>query len=288
MMAVGKGFRHVEQFLAQYHQSALDVSRVHPDLEFSLHQLRAEPGISACLGSLGRSPACLIEGYSSPRNGGAVLRFLHDHGVNSPTVEAFDLLDVQTEHSNAGWSEPSITVHVADACNLVDQFPTASQDMALQDFLLNCAPPGDHPQILNEAARVLRPGGFLIVSFTDWSCLADRPTRTVIALEQEFSLSWSDHAYNLHDLAGDCVAELLPHLAQSAVVHPSGEWLTWICAGTGHFEYYCSRERTLALLAAAGFSLVVHRTSLGIDGNGLECVRHHCVCERNAAVALGA
>lgn len=206
--------------------------------------------------------------------------------MNSPTVEAFDLLDVQCEHPSAGWPRPSITVHIADACNLAEQFPTASQDVAFQDFLLNCAPPGDHAAILREAARVLRPGGFLIVSFTDWDCLAERPTRTVTELEQEFLVCWSDHAYHLHTLAGERAAELLPRLAQSVVAHPSGEWLTWICPDTGHFEFYCSQERILGLLEAAGFELIVHRTSLGTDGNELNCVRHHCVCQRgNAASA---
>jgi ubiquinone/menaquinone biosynthesis C-methylase UbiE len=172
---------------------------------------------------------------------------------------------------------------VADACNLAEQFGTASQDMAFQDFLLNCAPPADHALILGEAARVLRPGGFLIVSFTDWDCLAERTTRTVADLRREFSLEWADHAYHLHALAGERTAELLPQLAQSAVAHPSGEWLTWICADTGHFEFYCSQARILSLLEAAGFELVVQRTSVGTDGNGLDCVRHHCVCQRNGS-----
>jgi SAM-dependent methyltransferase len=284
MMTNGKGFRNVGQFLAQYQQSALVAANVHPDLEFSLHQLRGVPSVTQCLDSLGGSPTCLIEGYSSPRNGGAVLRFLHDHGVNTPVVEAFDLLDVQTVHPDAGWPQPAIAVHIADACNLADQFPTASQDMALQDYLLNCAPPVDHGQIMAEAARVLRPGGFLILSFTDWDCLAGRPTRTTANLEREFPLRWSDHAYNLHDLAGDEAPALLQQLTQSVVAHDSGEWLTWICADTGHFEFYFPRERVLELLEDAGFELVVLRTSQGTDSNGLDCVRHHCVCQRGGSI----
>lgn len=279
-MASRKGFQHVGQFLARYQQSALVASNFHPDLEFSLYQLRQEPSLTQYLGELGGSPTCLIEGYASHRNGGAVLRFLHECGAKNPSVEAFDLHDVQTAHSSVGWPEPSISVHVADACNLTEQFGTATRDIVLQDFLLNCAPPVDHLTILREAARVLRPGGLLIVSFTDWDCLVDHPSRTVSELEREFDLRWSDHAYCLGDLAGNRAPELLPLLAQSTVCHPSGEWLTWVCADTGHFEFYGPMQRTLHLFAAAEFELMVHRISAGVDANGLECTRHHCVCQR--------
>jgi hypothetical protein len=82
-----------------------------------------------------------------------------------------------------------------------DRLPFRSNtfDALLASELLECLPPRRHPLFLRDAARVLKPGGRLLLAHTDWDTQVwngtDKPlTRKMVHAFCDAKQPWMDHA----------------------------------------------------------------------------------------------
>jgi SAM-dependent methyltransferase len=211
----------------------------------------------------------------------------------------------------------------ADARSLADVLADAGFDLLVQDFILNCAPPSDAAALFCEAARVLRPGGLALLSFTDNTGLRDRPILTAEEIAARWGLAWDPACGALSELParlGDPVgitasnhrlsseAKVIPTeavipmgtleprrpafaregLIGRVVAGAAAGHCTYITAPDGRFEFFVAAEETFAALEAAGLQPVLAVQGTTRDYNGLACTRHRCLVRRGGPVGPGA
>lgn len=250
-----------------------------PTLADSLAHFRRLPGMPAMLEGLGPGCRCLLQGCTAPTNAAALQRFLDRPQGRQVTVTAVDLLDLPTIYERLGWPIPPMRFVRTDARALGAHFAPGSFDLVVQDFLLNCAPPAEAPALLAAARQMLGPGGLLLLSITDSTGLHPLPAIPAATFAARHGVPWRPEARDLAALLPDpeLRAALLAGLAERVVLGADGEEATLITAPHGRFEFFVPIARTLALLAAAGFELLLRDREQGSDDHGLECSRWRCL-----------
>ena len=271
-----------DQFLTRYDPARRPAGDRPPDLADSLAALALAPGLDATLGLLPSRVRCLIEGYAGPENASALRAFLACRGAVVDTLTAADINDVPAAYARLGLPAPDLRFIQADACDLSAHLAPASIDLLVQDFLLNCLPPVNAPRLLAEAARLLRPGGLAIISFTDDTGARQRPHFTPGELSSRWGLEWSPSATHLRDLNAPAnrLPDLHAALAGGVLAAPPDPNLTFVTAPHGRFEFFAPAAHTRALLAAAGLDIRLTATETGRDDQGLVCMRHRCLAVR--------
>jgi hypothetical protein len=172
----------------------------------------------------------------------------------------------------------------ADASDLHGQFQEGEVQLVIQDFLLNCAPHPKRQAILDEASRILCPGGLALLSYTDSSGLADRTKWNKIALAEKLDLRWDSMACDLTGLAGGAGLEpsTVESLLGTVVETPEWEGCSFIAPPIGRFEFFVEEAVMRRAFAKAGFELVAEDRSEGLDYAGIRCRRHRCLLRRAA------
>jgi hypothetical protein len=144
---------------------------------------------------------------------------------------------------------------------------------------------------LAEAARVLRPGGLALLSFTDNTGLRDRPVLTAEEIGVRWRLAWDPACGTLSQLPARPVpcqpAVAREELIGRVVAGAGAGHCTYITAPDGRFEFFVPAEETFAALEAVGLQPILAAQGTARDYNGLACTRHRCLARRCAAVDLG-
>ena len=257
-----------------------------PTLQSSLDVFARIDGVQDRLPALGPAPRCLIQGYTAPGNAAALRRFLGRVGIARCAITAVDKLDLPAIYRRLGIAMPDMTFQQADARCLGHVLGDGAFDLLVQDFLLNCAAPADAAALLSEAARLLRPGGLALLSFTDNTGLRDRPALTAEEIAARWRLVWDPACGTLSELPARPVpfqpAVAREGLIGRVVVGAAAGHCTCITAPDGRFEFFVPAEETFAALEAAGLELILAAQGTARDYNGLLCTRHRCLVRRRA------
>jgi SAM-dependent methyltransferase len=261
-----------------------------PTLQSSLDIFARIEGLPDRLQSLRPAPRCLIQGYTAPGNAAALRRFLGRAGIGGCAITAVDKLDLRGIYQSLGIAMPEMDFLQADARCLADVLGDAVFDLLVQDFILNCAPPCDARAILAEAARLLRPGGLALLSFTDNTGLQDRPVLTAEEIGVRWRLAWDPACGTLSELP----PRPMPHqpavaregLIGRVVAGAAAGHCTYITAPDGRFEFLVPAEETFATLGAVGLQPILAAHGTTRDYNGLACTRHRCLIRRCASVGV--
>lgn len=264
----------VDHFVTRYRPGAGGATAV-PTLGDSLGVMARLPGVRDRVDGLGPGCRCLIQGCTAPGNADALRRFLGHPERPRIEVVAVDLLDLPSVYRRLGWTVPEAGFVRADARKLQHFFPRGHFDVVAQDFLLNCAPPAEAPDLLAAARHVLRPGGLLLISVTDSAGLGDHPAITPDGFARLAGTPWDCAARDLAGLLPDAErrARVLPRLAGRVVRACNDGAVTLVIAPHGRFEFFLPIARILRLLDNAGFDVVARATEWGRDDNGVDCRR---------------
>ena len=177
-------------------------------------------------------------------------------GKPAPRIETVDLYDLPHLYSVLDIEMPDMAYHIADASHLEDIYPDHTVDVVVEDFLLNCIPASRHEALLREVARILKPGGLGIISFTSHETLKIGEAWSTEQLRAEYHLDWNPQAYDLSDIerynqAGGSLDNLKGKLIYNK---PTSEFIYVALAG-GRFEFFRSKEEMLALFEQCGLHL---------------------------------
>jgi acyl-CoA synthetase (AMP-forming)/AMP-acid ligase II/thioesterase domain-containing protein/SAM-dependent methyltransferase/acyl carrier protein len=273
------GDSDVDHFVGRYVSKADGDPQGTPNLGDSLRVFAALPDLTQVTVRLGPACRCLIQGYTAPGNADSLVHFLQDLGVHHVDVMAVDLLDLPAIYERFALKMPQMGFIQADAGDLRAVFPDHQFDVVVQDFLLNCAPPQQAERLLGEAMRVLKPDGLAFLSFTDSSCLAERPSLSPREFEMRWGVSWNPACRGLSDLVPDerRRQDLLRLLAGSVIADPATGQHVLITPPYGRFEFFTPLEQTLRQLSTAGFDAQLIHRQTGRDDNGLDCARYRCL-----------
>jgi SAM-dependent methyltransferase len=278
------GYDELPAFLRAYGPASAAARRP-PSLDAGLAALADLPQAS----SLSRLPPharCLIEGSATAENPAYLKAFLATCQVTEPAVTVIDLVDVQGAFRAEGREMACDAFAIADAAKLEAIFADASFDLVVQDHLLNCAPHGLHADIMRELGRVLRPGGFFIVSYTDSAHCDLARALTPADLRERADAIWSEDAYCLRDLGRDAahVERLRERLCGATVrlgsVAGADDRCVFVTPPFGNFEFFAPHARTEAVIASCGLTPVASTRSIGRDAYGFACHRWHCLYRR--------
>ncbi len=265
------------RFVARYVRGSPWFDDLAPTLQSSLDIFARIEGLRDRLQSLGPAPRCLIQGYTAPGNAAALRRFLGRAGISGCAITVVDKLDLRGIYNRLGIAMPEMVFLQADARSLADVLGDAVFDLLVQDFILNCAPPPDAAALLSEAARVLRPGGLALISFTDNTGLRDRPVLTAEEIGTRWRLAWDPACGTMSGLQ----ARPVPHqpavaragLIGRVVAGAGAGHCTYITAPDGRFEFFVPAEETFAALEAVGLQPILAAQGTVRDYNGLPCTR---------------
>lgn len=246
-----------------------------PDLAASLVGLCALPCHSV-FKNVPPDARCLIQGCSSSANPTALARFLAKMGVRSPQISVIDLIDIGRIFQRYGIWSNDIDFTVADATDLKSLYEDNSFDVAIQDHLLNCAPPSSHDDILSETVRILRPPGIGIVNFTTRSRIYQGEIAvTSYQFERRYGIPFNEQGYSLQDLHAneDVVADMQRYLSGKFFVHKTGRHFTYTMSN-GNFEFFATYRVFRRMLASHGLDVVFQSRTSARDSNGLRCIRY--------------
>lgn len=269
----------LEQWLARYGRERRPREDRPPVLQDALRHLARLPRTRSALCGLPPSCRCLIEGHAAPDNAETLRDFLRGMGVDEAEIVAVELLDLPAVYRQLGWAWPRMQFRIADACQLQEVAGDRAFDVVVQESLLNCVPPVRSARLLAEAARVLAPRGRALVSFTDSSCLAPRPTMSPEEAARRLGTPWDPTARHLSELVPDAASrrDLMEELAGSVILDRSRGHHTLVTAPFGRFEFFVPLSDTKRQLAEAGFEILVMADETGPDDHGLSCVRHRAI-----------
>jgi SAM-dependent methyltransferase len=178
---------------------------------------------------------------------------------------------------------PDMIYHIADASHLESIYQDHSVDIAIQDFLLNCIPAARHEAVLREVARILKPGGLGLISFTSNETLSVASACSTQQLRAKHRLDWDGQAYDLSDIEKiNPQGEPLDFLKGKLLYHPPFAEFIFVAMVGGRFEFFRSREDMLALFEHCGLMLVSSDVTQGSDDHGLACTRYRCLLARKS------
>src|SRR6202142_3927654 len=279
---LGRGYDQFPDFFLQY-CSCSGASNVNPDLAISLNAFAASKAASLIC-NVGARPRCLIQGITCPDNGTALRRYLLQIGITDPAIHAIDIIDVAAVASAAGYELTDLEFSVRDASRLFD-WTHGSVQILVQDHLLNCAPHAYHEAILREAARVLSPGGVLILNF---SLLNDSGKQ----IENDHVLSWSDaerllgtrlsnEVYCLKDVVGNGhrLAEVKSLMLGKVVVDHQLDRQIQVTPPHGNFEFYFSMRELEHLLERVGMRFCLRYRTEVDKAEGPRYVRYRALVQ---------
>jgi SAM-dependent methyltransferase len=273
---LGKGYSAIMQMVLSYAVEG-KVSGT-PTLAHSLNRFRQLPGIAQHVAALAKPPLCLIEGYSTPDNADALCAFAVECGSSFPHIETVDLYDLPHLYNVLGLKMPPMRYHVADAAHLEHLYPSGSVEVVVQDFLLNCIPAAQHEPLVREAARVLKPGGLALLSFTSHEALDVASALSTADLRSRHRLKWDDQAYDLAELqASNSTGRSLDFLMGRLLHHPATSEFIYVAKAGGRFEFFRSKEAMFALFEQCGLTSLGFDVTQGSDDHGLQCVRYRCL-----------
>lgn len=280
---LGRGVRDLLELIELFHRPAPDAPGANPNVQRSLECFARLPELELLLRRLPASPSVLIQGYTDPGNAGALRRFLRPRLKGEPTVSAIDLYDLPAVYRLLEFPVPDFEFQVADASDLRAHFADGSVDVAVQDFLLNCAPAALHVPIFSELARILSARGLALISFSDRAGVCPRPTMDTFEFARRFGQTWRTDAYNIADIfPAELLAENeLMGLGRTVVYVPESKTATLITEPSGRFEFFRDAEVMLNLIREAGLETFTMDRSEGIDSHGLCCVRYRCILGRS-------
>jgi hypothetical protein len=281
---LGKGYSEIMQMVLSY--AVERKSAGNPTLSHSLNRFRAMPEIETALAKLPANPLVLIQGYSTPGNAAALREFLGGFGQSRPRIETIDLYDLPHLYAVLDIEMPDMTYHIADASHLESIYQDHSVDIAIQDFLLNCIPAARHEAVLREVARILKPGGLGLISFTSSETLRVDSACSTEKLRAEHRLEWDGQAYDISDIEKiNSRSEPLDYLKGKLIYHPSTSEFIYVAMVGGRFEFFRSREEMLSLFERCGLRLVSSDVTQGSDDHGLACTRYRCLLARKSQAA---
>ena len=254
-----------------------------PTLAHSLDRIRLIPDLKQHLAGLAKDPLCLIQGYSTPGNAGALKQFVHDTNQSLPRIETVDLYDLPHLYEVLDLKMPCMRYHIADAAHLDHLYHDGAVDLVVQDFLLNCIPATRHEPLLKEVSRILRPGGLGIISFTSNEALELNSALSTTRLQTDHNFIWDSQAY---DLAGMEKANAsngsLDYLTGKLIYHQTTSEFIYVAASGGRFEFFRSKEEMFLLFEKCGLHLLCFDLSQGSDDHGLSCIRYRCILVRQS------
>jgi SAM-dependent methyltransferase len=276
---LGRGLHDPRELIRQFLAVKEGDHEVTPNVERSLARFARLPELPPALAGLPREPRVLLQGYADPGNAGAVGRFLNAPSGRRARVEAVDLFDLPSVYRLLGLPPPDFTYRIADASNLRGIYPDGSVDVVVQDFLLNCAPEPLHEPILREAARILSPGGFALISFSDAASVAGREGINEAAFHDRFGAPWNCEAYDLGDMFPPRAAQQPDFAALEGMVvaDPSTGTSTVVVGRNGRLEFYRDEAAIFGLFARVGLILTGFDHERGVDSHGLHCSRRRCL-----------
>jgi len=278
---LGKGYSEILQMVLSY--AVEGKSSGTPTLAHSLNRIRTIPEVNRHLAALAKEPLCLIQGYSTPGNADALMQFIGEMNHSVPRIETVDLYDLPHLYAVLDLKMPCMTYHIADAAHLEHLYPDGSVDLVVQDFLLNCIPASRHDPLLQEVRRILKPGGFGIVSFTSNEALELSSALTTAQLQAEHNFTWDPKAYDLAEMEKANPSERsLSYLTGKVIHHPANSEFIYVAAAGGRFEFFRSRDEMVALFEKHGLHLLGFDRSTGTDDHGLSCVRYRCLFARQS------
>jgi hypothetical protein len=273
LVGMGSGVSaELEHFILRYQRrDEFGVSRP-PDLSDSLAELSR---IHAGLGKLGRLPSpcrCLIEGYAAPRNARSLREYLAANDVDPLEILAVDLYDLPAVYARLGYEIPPLRFVQADARNLGDVVDDHCVHLVVQDFLVNCMPPGEIPALFLEVSRVLAPDGLAFVSFTDDQCMMGFdpffPVLCPVTEIFQFPIGTSGQDGWLSASVGRKFQD-----------PETGSWV-FVTPPYGRLEFFSRLSKTLSDISSSGLEILVRSVSYGQDDHGLCCTRHRCILRR--------
>ena len=270
---LGKGYSEIMQMVLSYTVEGKTAGN--PTLSHSLNRIERMPGIKEHLTRLVAEPLCLILGFSTPGNAGALRQFIHDQIGSFPRIEAVDLYDLPHLYDVLDLEMPCMDYHIADASHLDHLYRDGAVDLVVQDFLLNCIPASRHEPLLREAGRILKAGGLAIISFTSSEALELSSAISTAQLLTDYHLAWDALAYDLSEMEkANGRSRSFDDLTGKLVYHqPTSEFI-YIAKAGGRFEFFRSKEEMLSLLEKCGFQLLALDVSQGKDDHGLSCTRY--------------
>jgi SAM-dependent methyltransferase len=278
---LGKGYSEIMQMVMSYAVKGKDGGN--PTLSHSLDRFRQIPGLKKLLAGLRPEPLCLIEGYSTPGNAGALAEFLQEITGALARIETIDLYDLPHLYEVLGLPMPCMTYHIADAAHLEHLYPDGSVDLVVQDFLLNCIPASRHEPLMKEVGRVLKPGGIGIISFTSSESLDRNSAISTDELQARHRVAWNPLAYDLDGMEKSNPAEnSLAHLTGKIVYHPATSEFIYIAAIGGRFEFFRSKDEMFSLFERNGLRMMSFDVARGSDDHGLVCTRYRCLLARES------
>jgi len=279
---LGKGYSQIMEMVLSY--AAAEKCSGNPTLSHSLERVRLMPDVKLHLGRLPKEPLCLIEGYSTPGNAGALRQFIHEINGSFPRIETVDLYDLPHLYEVLGFEMPPMKYHIADAAHLDDLYSDGAVDLVVQDFLLNCIPASRHEPVLSEVSRILRPGGLGIISFTSSEALDLNAALPTARLQTDHNFAWNPEAYDLVEMEKtNSSGSPLNYLMGKLVYNQAASELVYVVASGGRFEFFRSKEAMFSLFEKCGLRLLSFDTSQGSDDYGLSCVRYRCILATQSA-----
>jgi SAM-dependent methyltransferase len=277
---LGKGYSEIMQMVLAY--AVAGKSAGNPTLQHSLNRFRQIPGVEGPFAKLTKHPLVLIEGYSTPGNAAALRQFLVDLGKSEPRLETVDLYDLPHLYAVLDIEMPDMVYHIADASHLGEIYADHSVDVVVQDFLLNCIPASRHEPLLREAARVLKPGGLGLVSFTSNETLKVGSAWSTERLRHERRLEWDPQAYDLSDIEKiNQGGEPLDYLKGQLIFNPATAEFIHVAVTGGRFEFFRPQAGLFSLFRQCGLQLISSDVTQGSDDHGLACTRYRCLLIRD-------
>jgi hypothetical protein len=262
----------LDYFISRYQRHDRSSGARPPDLDDSLAELSR---IHAGLGTRGRLPRscrCLIQGYAAPRNARSLRSYLISRGVDPAEIIAVDLYDLPSTYARLGCELPPLRFEQADARNLQGVLDDHCIDLVVQDFLVNCMPPGDIAALFREVSRVLSADGLAFVSFTDDQCMADEDPASSSRCPLPEGL-WNEvMAAGRESRCSGIVGRRFHDLQ-------TGSW-AFVTPPYGRLEFFSPLSHTLSEMDAAGLEVLARTVSCGEDDHRLRCVRHRCILRR--------
>jgi SAM-dependent methyltransferase len=274
---LGRGYDQFPDFFLQY-CSRSDASNSNPDLAISLNAFATSKAASL-IRNMGPQPRCLIQGIACPRNGTALRRYLLQIGITDPTIHAIDIVDVAAVAHATGHELTDLEFSLRDASRLFD-WAHGSVQILVQDHLLNCAPHADHEAILREAARVLSPGGILMLNFSllDFSGnqMGNECWLNWSDAERLLGTRLSDEVYCLKDIVGDGrrLAEVKPLMLGRVIADYKLDRQVEVTYPHGNFEFYFSMRDLKRLLERVGMRFCLRYRSKVENLGGPRYVRY--------------